>query len=174
MLVLAGCLFGLAGLVPAGAHAEDYQVAEVYSGLRNRLLATNPREIRLEDAGEVWAVLMEIGTAKGVATFVAVADGTVSMYATNGAAIIGLGAYPGPQRASRALLAEAQPFARKAQPVTSYPLPKPDFTRFYLLTGGGVLTAEVGQEDLRSGRHDFSRLYRKGDDLITEIRKVGQ
>lgn len=160
----------------SGSRAADYQVDEAYAGLRNMVLGTRPESIGLQfkHAGEVWGVLMETGYPEAVATLVALADGTVSLYFSNGGGIIGLGLHPGPQEAARSFLATARQLSKQAQPAARYPLPKLSFTRFYLLTGSGVLTLEAKEDDLGYGRHPFSPLFHKGHELITEIREVDE
>jgi hypothetical protein len=91
-------------------------VAEVYAGLRNGLLTAKAETTGLKPAAnEVWGVMMEIGYSKAVASLVAVADGTVSLYFSNGGGIIGLGPHPGPQCVGKELIVLAQQFvARQA------------------------------------------------------------
>lgn len=166
----------IAGLISSGTSAADYKVAEAYSGLRNMVLSTKPESIgvRLKDATEVWGVVMETGYPEAVASLVALADGTVSLYFSNGGGIIGLGPHAGPHRAAQSLLAAAQQFAKQVQAIKSHPLPKPSHTRFYLLTGNGVLTAEAKEDELGNNRHPLSPLFHKGHELIAEIRAVDQ
>jgi hypothetical protein len=68
----------------------------------------------------------------------------------------------------------SQQFTKQAQPTKRYPLPKPSYTRFYLLTGNGVLTAEGKEVDLGNNRHALSPLFYKGHELISEVRAVDQ
>lgn len=166
----------IAGLFSPDASAADYKVAEAYSGLRNMVLSTKPDSIgvKLKDINEVWGVVMETGYPEAVASLVALADGTVSLYFSNGGGIIGLGPHAGPHRAAQSLLAASQQFSMQTQPTKSYPLPRPSFTRFYLLTGNGALTAEIKEDDLGNNRHPLSPLFYKGQELISEIRMVDQ
>ena len=166
----------IAGLFSPSASAADYKVAEAYSGLRNMVLSTKPDSIgvKLKDANEVWGVVMETGYPEAVASLVALADGTVSLYFSNGGGIIGLGPHAGPHRAAQSFLAASQQFSKQVQPTKSYPLPKPSYTRFYLLTGNGLLTAEAKEDDLGNNRHPLSPLFYKGQELISEVSAVDQ
>ena len=78
-------LFG--GLVMA----RDHDAAAVYMELRNQVLDLSADQVAPDDG--VLAVLMETGYPEAVATLVAVADGTASLYFSNGGGIIGGGAY---------------------------------------------------------------------------------
>ncbi len=176
LFLMASFFLCIAGLFLPSVSATDYQVAEVYSGLRNMVLSTKPDSIgvQLKDTNQVWGVVMETGYSKAVASLVALADGTVSLYFSNGGGIIGLGPHAGPHRAAQSLLAASQQFATQTQPTKSYPLPRPSYIRFYLLTGNGALTAEVKEDDLGNNRHPLSPLFYKGQELISAIRVVDQ
>lgn len=165
----------LSGLFSSGAVAKEYKVAEPYAGLRNMVLTTKPEAVGLKpNAGEVWGILMETGYPEAVVTLVALADGTVSIYFSNGGGIIGLGPHPGPQKAGKALLSLAQQYSKFGTATEKHPLPKPSYTRFYFLTGGSTTTIEAKENDLGSGRHQLSPLFHKGHELIAEIRAVDE
>jgi hypothetical protein len=174
--LMAGFLSIFAGLLSPSASAADYQVAEAYSGLRGMVLSAKPDSIgiKLKEPSEVWGVVMETGYPTAVVSLVALADGTVSLYFSNGGGILGLGQHAGPHRAAQSFLASSQQYAKQAPPTKSYPLPKPSYTRFYLLTGNGVLTTEAKEDDLGNNRHLLSPLFHKGHELIFEARAVDQ
>lgn len=175
VLIMASVFSFLSGLLSSGAIAKDYKVAEAYSGLRNMVLTTKPEAIGLKPAmGEVWGILMETGYPEAVVSLVALADGTVSIYFSNGGGIIGLGPHPGPQRVGKAFLALAQQYSKSATATNKYPLPNTTYTRFYFLTGSGVTTVEAKEEDFGYGRHQMSPLFHKGHELISEIRVVDE
>lgn len=176
IFLMASFFSFIAGLISPRARATDYRVADAYSGLRNMVLRTKPDSVgvKLKDANEVWGVVMETGYSEAVASLVALADGTVSLYFSNGGGIIGLGPHAGPHRAAQSFLSASQQFSKQAHPTKNYPLPKPSYTRFYLLTGNGVLTAEAKEDDLGNNRLPLSPLFYKGHELISEIRAVDQ
>ncbi|MBM3472898.1 MAG: hypothetical protein FJX75_06490 [Armatimonadetes bacterium] len=152
---------------------NDYEPAEVYLGLRRGLFGVVPSQVGLSregGCGEVWGLLMETGYPEAAVTLVAVADGTVSLYFSNGGGTLGLGAFAGPRKASEALLQAAPRFMAVCQPTTEYPLPGRGHTRFYLLTFAGVLTAEAIEEELGYNRHPMSPLFHLAHQLIAEIR----
>jgi hypothetical protein len=173
LLLMVSILSLLSSLFASDSHALDYRLEEAYSELRKMVLSTTPKDIGLKPKpNEVWGVLMETGHPKAVATLVALADGTVSLYFSSGGGVVGLGLHAGPHQTAQSFLRESQQFSKQAQPTTTFPLPRPTFTRFYLLTGTQVLTVEAKEDDLGYGRHPFSSLFHKGHELITEIRKV--
>lgn len=176
IFLMASFFSFIAGLFSPSASAADYKVADAYSVLCDMVFSTKPDSIgvKLKDANEVWGVVMETGYPEAVASLVALADGTVSLYFSNGGGIIGLGPHAGPHSAAQSFLAASQQFSKQVQPTKNYPLPKPSYTRFYLLTGNGVLTAEAKEDDLGNNRLPLSPLFYKGHELISEVRAVDQ
>jgi hypothetical protein len=156
------------------SHAgKEYPLAENYVLLRDMVFAVKPDSIGLNQTpapGRVWGVVMETGYAEAVATLVALADGTVSLYFSNGGGIIGLGAHEGIRQASEALLGSAPAFAKFCRPATRNPLPRKEHASFYLLLHNGIVTAEANEADLGNDRHDLSPLFHKAHQLLTEIR----
>jgi hypothetical protein len=171
-----GILAGLLGIFGCGGKKDEqpvaYDVAEVYSGLRTQVLTIKPTDIGLtrEGSGAVWGLLMETGYPEVVATLVALADGTVSMYFSNGGGIIGVGQHDGPRKAAAELLVAAVGHKPECVAVDAYPLPKNGMVRFYLLTWDGVLAAEAVEEDLGDGRSRLSPLFHKAHELISAVR----
>jgi hypothetical protein len=148
-------------------------VDEMYDVLRNRILTAKPTDIGLEPApNEIWGVLTEMRLLKGVATLVALADGTVSLYFSDGRGFIGLGPHPGPRRVGQELIALAQSFVDAFSPTTHFPLPELGFMRFYLLSGACVLESEAREDDLGRGGHPLWPLFQKANELTAEIRAV--
>jgi hypothetical protein len=155
---------------------EGYKTADVYSGLREQILRLTPLAIGLTPSGSnrVWGMLMETGYPEAVATLVALGDGTVSLYFSNGGAIIGVGQHEGPRQSCEAFLAAAPSFLQYAKPTNDYPLPKKSHTRFYFLTYDGIFTAEAPENDLGYKRHPLSPLFHKAHEVITQARLVDE
>ena len=148
---------------------------EPFPQLRARLLYLDPASLRLHRTPSgLFGVVTELGMEEGVATLVAIADGTVSMYFSNGGGVIGVGSQLGPRRAAEALLDEAPQFMKHAAPVKEFPLPEPARVRFWFLTFEGVQGAEAAEAALESNRSPMSRLYVLAQELITEIRVISE
>ena len=146
---------------------------EIYAELRALPLSVDPATLQRPD-GEPWSgalmAMMEIGLPTGTATFVAMADGTASMYTTSGGGVIGAGEHAAVRAAAdrfRSTLAEAR---GDLQPSTEFPGPLPGEVRFQLRTEDGGYTGAAAESALASGRHPLSEPYAAGQDLITEIR----
>jgi hypothetical protein len=136
-------------------------------------LAVEPASIRVPD-GESWRgaamAAMEIPLSNGIATIVAIADGTVSMYLSSGGGVIGAGGHAAVRAAAdgfRTLAAESRGLL---QPADEWPLPEPGHVRFHVRTVDGAYSATAAEASLRARSHPLSALYAAGQDLLTEIR----
>jgi hypothetical protein len=151
-------------------------ITDIYLDLRKRALALQPGEIGLkpDPANPVFGVLMETGYKDAAATLLAVGDGTVSLYFSNGGGIIGLGEYKGPRKACISLLSLANQFAPLLQPATEFSLPAKGRVIFYFLTTSGVLTTNVKENDLGRNKHALSPLFHKAQEVITQARQIDE
>ena len=84
--------------------------------LRNMVFNLNPKDIGLSKGSfghPVWGMVMETGFTEGSFTLVAIADGTTSLYFSNGGGIIGGGEHEAVREASGYFLTDAQSFYKK-------------------------------------------------------------
>ncbi len=172
---MPGFLKSIANLLKGGGDVEGpYRVHEIYRELRRKAILLDPRTIAFPPGAEkrLWGFLMEIGYPEAVVTLVAVADGGVSLYFSNGGGLIGIGEHEGPRRAAGALLAFAPPFMEKAALAQDYPLPRRGHVRFHFLAFDGIRTVEESEEALAGGQSPFSPLFVKTHDVITQARLV--
>ena len=147
--------------------------ADVYAGLRSMALRVDPASLVLP-VGESWnaafVAVMEIGLATGVATFVAIADGTVSMYTSVGGGVIGAGAHASVRAAAERFRTTAAEARASLERGMDFPLPEQGQVRFQVRTADGDYSGAAAEDVLRVGRHPLSGLYAAGQDLVTEIR----
>ncbi|HUJ24723.1 MAG TPA: hypothetical protein VLW85_01810 [Myxococcales bacterium] len=148
---------------------------EPFPQLRARVLYLDPASLRIHRTPSgLFGLVTEMGFDEGVATLVAIADGTVSVYFSNGGGVIGVGSQLGPRRAAEALLDEAPRFMSRAAPAKEFPLPESERVRFWFLTFDGVLGAEAETAALEENRSGLSRLYSLAQELLTEVRVVSE
>jgi len=170
---MAGILGGLFGLFGCGKPAKtEYVTSDVYNGLRGQVFGLDPAKIGLSasSSNRVWGLLMETGYPEAVSTLVTIADGTVSLYFSNGGGIIGVGQHDGPRNALHDLLSTAPEFLLQAKPTRVFPLPTMGHTRFYFMTFDGVFTVEATEDDLGNNRVSLSPLFYKAQEVITQAR----
>jgi hypothetical protein len=146
---------------------------DVYQGLRSMALGVDPATIAVTE-GAPWGgaamAAMEFGLASAVATIVAVADGTVSMYVSTGGGVIGAGGHAVVRAAAdrfRTIAADSRGLLERTE---EFALPETGHVRFHVRTGDGAYSGGAEEAALRAGRHPLSPLHDAGQDLLTEIR----
>jgi len=147
----------------------------VTQDLRSRLFSSMPGEFKIAPGPgheHVWAVLMETGYPEAVASLVTVADGTTSLYFSNGGGIIGAGQHPSVRASAERFLTLVDAQVGQLAIADDHPIPSVGRVRFYARTFTGLRTAEAAESDLGEGRHPLSPLFYAGHAVITAIRKV--
>lgn len=149
--------------------------APIYTELRNRILTLKPAEIGISPSPavpHVWGVLMEMGHPQAVITLVSLADGTTSLYFSNGGGILGGGEHEPVAQASQAFVASTESYFPSMAPAPAFPLPLPAVgdVKFYVLTFEGIFTAEANEQELGNRQHVLSPLFYHGQAVITQIR----
>ena len=152
---------------------DDYEPAEIYLRLRNQIFSVTKDQSRslLPPSSPLLAVLMESGSPEAVITLVAVADGTVSLYVSNGGGIVGLGQHEAVRNTAFDFLSLASQYISKAVPAKDYPLPSKGYTTFYFLTSNGVFVATAKEKDFENKQHP---LFLKGHAVIAQARRVDE
>lgn len=153
--------------------SENAAPAEVYAGLRRQVLDLRADQLGDEFAqAPILALLMETGYEQAVATLVAVADGTTSLYFSTGGGIIGAGAHESVALASRRWLEEGAAFLGELEPVADPPLPAVGQTQFVAVTNDGLRAAVAPEEDLGRNRHALTPLFYAAQEVITQVRLI--
>ena len=141
------------------------------------MLSLDPATVGLHPSAElsqVWGVLMEMGFPDGAATIVSLADGTTSLYTSEGGGVIGGGEHAPVVAASRRFLAEAEATETGLSPAESVDvqLPPAGIVSFVVLGYSGTQVGAADDQELASMRHPLSRLYAAGQDVITALREA--
>jgi hypothetical protein len=163
-MILTLTLLGLS----VNASSEDYEQADIYRDLRSQALGLDAQT--LEPRNGIFALLMETGYEDAVVTVVATADGSTSMYFSNGGGTIGAGEYEQVRKVVFETLSETRKFVDELDLTESYPLPTPGQTRFYAVTDGGVLTGVAPEDLLGNEKHELSALFHQVHKLIAYVR----
>jgi hypothetical protein len=145
----------------------------VYLDLRGRVLGLDPAEVGIQptpDLPHIWAILADIGIGGGVATIVAFADGTTSLYTSVGGGMIGSGSVPAVRATNQALLriceAHLEAFARSA---TDSP-PGDGEVSFVVLTYDGPRRASATIKGLFDSNHPLSAAWSAANEVMTQLR----
>lgn len=150
-----------------------YKPVDVYCGLRDQILRL-PAERQAAGFNGIVGALMETGYVSAVASVVMLHDGTTSLYLSSGGGVIGAGQHEPVSSATTVFLEAAKQSVTLMTPMqsaTTFPLPLPQKTRFYLLSTAGIWTAEAKEEDLGNNRLPLSRLFHLGHAVIAAMRE---
>ena len=158
---------------------------KIVAALRQRVLRLTPDEIGLAPLSDaniiansianlmVWGVVIETAHPDAVASLVALGDGSVSLYVSNGTGCIGCGG----QREVRQAGADLLQIAASALPLTvatdDTDLPPTGVVRFYLLTRAGLHCKETRLEDISTSDDLLSVLYFSGQRALAAIERTG-
>jgi hypothetical protein len=148
--------------------------AEAFRGLRQQALTTDAAGLGLGPVAarpHVWGVVMETGYPAAVATLVVFADGTTSLYFSNGGGIIGAGGHAAVRAAGEGLLTAAEGHLADFAAAVGTSLPSVGRVCFYIRTFNGTLSAEASEQDLGEGRHRLSPVFHAGHTVISAIRE---
>ena len=149
---------------------------DTYMGLRSTVLHADLSSIAVAE-GE-WpgasVAMMEMPVGDAVATIVAVADGTVSLYTSTGGGTLGAGEYMSARAAGQRFLRAAADHAPWMTQTTEFPLPTEGKVRFHVRTPDGDFTHEVAEDVLRGRRDELSPVYLAAQDVLTEIRLIAE
>lgn len=144
-------------------------------GMRSMALNIKAEEIGLTRENfpnEVFGILMETGFESGNFTLLVLADGTTSLYFSNGGGIIGAGTHETVRKASSVLLSAANHYRAQTKSVSSYPYPSAGQVHFYLIGYSGVTGYTAKEEDLGENRDPLSQLFHVSHIVISELRKI--
>jgi hypothetical protein len=140
-------------------------------------LGLDPSQIQTPP-GEPWSgaavAVMELSVDRAIATIVAVADGTVSMYLSTGGGVIGAGEHVAVRAEGqrfRSVVADSRGLLVRT---AEFPLPRAGDVRFHARIGQDRFTGVAPEATLRAGRHVLAPLFAAGQDLLTEIRLASE
>lgn len=144
--------------------------------LRDHALRATAEELDLvptESRPRVWGALMELGYPTGIATLMTLAEGTTSLYFSNGGGVIGAGEHEAVREAAEGFLDAVEAHLAEFPPVEATPRPRIGRVRLYVRTFEGTLGIEATDEELSRGVHPLSAVFHAGHAVITAIRLSG-
>ncbi len=121
----------------------------------------------------VCGVMIEFGHPQVITSLVALQDGSVSVYMSDGGGVIGCGLHPEVRSAARKMLTLAQEVEHQCVPMTQFPSPAEDSVTVYLLTRNGVMGATVMRNDLDEGAVPLAELYYAAHGVIGIVELLG-
>lgn len=143
--------------------------------IRDMLLKSPASEFGIQpvSTGE-WGCLVETGLLNAAWTLVCLADGTTSLYFSNGGGIIGAGGNPQVAENTKEFIKFAASFRSKLVPAKRLSLPEMGCVRIYLLTTQGVFSVEASEEYFGNNRHPVSPVFHGAHQVISMIRLLSE
>jgi hypothetical protein len=117
---------------------------------------------------------METAYPNGIATLVALGDGTTSLYTSTGGGVIGGGEHQAVATETRGFLAELARHLDQLAPDEDDELPAVGDVTIRALTYSGRASVEAPQDELSSRNHPLARVFYAGHRVITALRQVDQ
>lgn len=161
---------------PAGPKEgqDPVRVSRVFVAMRRGVLAASPATLGLvpsERLPRVWAVLADLDVGPEVLTVACVADGTTSLYAGGGGAILGAGARSAVAAVAGQLLETAERVLDALPAADRIALPEAGSVAFLVLTWEGMRRLEVPEAvALDSKAGPPHELYVATRDVVAELR----
>jgi hypothetical protein len=119
---------------------------------------------------------METGMDRDVATFVCLADGTVSLYLSTGGGVIGGGQHESVRSAGAELLATTNEYAvdyiAAASPGLLEDIPRDGYVHFNFLTFNGPYSAVCEERALVEHADPFANLFGNCHIVLGEVREI--
>lgn len=147
---------------------------DVWLGLRGIIFNAEPPQCNIpKDSPLAYAFAMEqTHLPQNVTTTVlAVLDGTLSLYISNGGGIIGTGGKPTVGEYVKGMVSSVHPFTTVLEKSEDKTPPPPGFIRFHIFTGQGHYVGQTTEADMRANQsHPLFPLYAGGQNLLTQIR----
>jgi hypothetical protein len=146
-----------------------------YLGLRGRVFSATPDELNLVldiTKTSVFAVVMDWDMGDVIMTVVAFQTGDASLYLSSGQIFIGGYTREKINRAALMFVNEAQKYLLSTTLTYTNPLPEKGCVRFYLRTNKGDYTIQENMTNLENRSSKFGRLFKLGNNLITEYRML--
>ena len=173
-IAVVAILFGSRALSNRKGFAERRaRTAEMSAALRDGLLTREMISHMPAKPGAIRGVAMDWGLGGGLATMLAIDDGTVSLYLNPGGGVIGAGTKPNVAAAATRFRAEAERVRDQFTAQTTFPKPPNGSVVFYLLTDSATLVSPAIEWTTRAGSGSpLAPLNEAARELMTQIRKA--
>jgi hypothetical protein len=155
-----------------GEKPHQYTIEKIFTTMRNVAFNVKPAQLNIiqERPNQIYGIFMETGYEEVVFSLRCFAEGSISIYISNGSATIGIGEHENARKSGLDFIKEAEIYIAKSELTTDNKLPNPGQTIFYILTFDGIFTHIDIEEDLGTEKSEFSPLFYKAHDVINQAR----
>lgn len=143
-----------------------------FAGLRSMVLGLDQAKLGdpVVQLSNVLGVVVDWSLGDDFATFVALSDGTASMYTSAGGGTIGAGGRPGVDAAGAALLRTAEEQLDRFTPVMAAGDPEPGRVTYWALTRTGLRTVDHSADGPPAGDPGLAALGDAFQEYVTQFR----
>lgn len=173
LVITAGLIYYLTTRTKSEMSDNQAKQENPYLGLREQIFKVTPEQTGLANSDEekVYAVIMDVSLGQdGTITLVSIIDGNASIYLSSGGGVIGGIAHESVRRAARDFVNDGEKYISKMTPIDSFPLPKLNNARFYVLTNKGKYSIEEQTDKIENGKSNWEPFFYSGNKVITELR----
>ena len=117
---------------------------------------------------------MDTGQNDYCFTLAAIADGTLSIYLSNGGGTLGTGAWKKVKPMVEDFVRDAAGYLGECQPASEFPLPGAGRAAFHIVRVGQVFSAQCNEDDLGNNKLPLSPLFHRAHELIATVRIVSE
>jgi hypothetical protein len=147
-----------------------------YAGLRSMVLGLDegklgPPVVRLPN---VLGVIVDWSLGDDFATFVALSDGTASMYTSAGGGTLGAGGRPGIDAAAARLLQAAEEQLQRFAPADAASAPRPGRVTYWVLTRTGPRAVDHGADGPPPGDAGLQAIGNAFQEYVTQFRLLDE
>lgn len=154
-------------------NAKAASASNIAVALRERVLNLSRAEMEIPSSQQgVWGVVVETAHPDTVASLVALIDGSVSLYVSDGNGCVGCGAQREVRAAGAELLKLANHVVDLTDTTTITALPPAGYVRFYLLIGDELRSAETRLEEINHSE-TLGALFFAGQRVLAAIERAG-
>ena len=145
-----------------------------YPELRQQALTVEAMKVGVEPIeGQAWGAIMEMRIDEATVTVVAFAEGTASIYFSNGGGFIGGHQHERVRAAARTFVDAATAALPVMRPAAAQPLPAPGYVTFYARTASVTMTADAVEQTLQQRpAGPLASLYAAGHGVIAAYREI--
>ena len=147
----------------------------IFEALRSQALSVGAASVGIAPSAElprVYGVVMDRAYPEGLATLVAFADGTTSLYTSGGGGVIGGGEHASVAALNRQLLIAAEDHLERFSLRHQTELPNDGRVLITVLTYTGRFAAESSAEDLGEGRHAAAPVFYAAHEVIHALHMI--
>lgn len=171
--ILMAAFLSFLGNLFGADQKPPFEIADIYRDMRGTMLGLKEIDAPQLKGKPILAVLMDTGIQKAAYTLVTVADGTTSVYFSNGGGTIGAGEHESVRKASLKLVKMAEDFIPHMKKTDKFPIATPGETTFHVVTPDGVLSYTAKTEDLGEKRDKkMSDLFYQAHEVISQVRML--